>query len=119
MVTNQSGVARGYYGEADILELHRWINLELADSMAHIDAFYYCPHHATEGIGPYRVECDCRKPGPGMIRQAFSQWAIDKEKSLLIGDKPSDLDAASAAGIKGYLFDHSRQNIVDFVQQIF
>lgn len=104
IVTNQSGVARGYYGEEDVRALHRWMNEELAGYGAHIDAFYYCPHHPDYGDTDYRMKCSCRKPQPGLILRAFSQWDVDKGNSFLIGDKESDIEAARAAGIRGVLF---------------
>ncbi|MBP2654176.1 MAG: rfaF 3 [Firmicutes bacterium] len=104
VVTNQSGVARGLYKEDDVHDLHQWMNNELEASGAHIDAFYYCPHHPEEGSAEYRKVCDCRKPEPGLILQALQEWPVEKTNSLLIGDKESDLAAAEAAGIKGFLF---------------
>ena len=115
VVTNQSGVARGYYTEEDIRILHRSIELELARNGAHIDHFYYCPHH-PEGTAPeYKQNCMCRKPLPGMIHQAFTDWPIDKEASFLIGDKQSDILAAEAAGIEGYLFTGG--NLYEYLRQ--
>jgi D,D-heptose 1,7-bisphosphate phosphatase len=103
VITNQAGVARGYYDEAAVRHLHDWINLELAQTGAHIDAFYYCPHHPEAGQPPYRRACDCRKPAPGMIMNALGDWRVLRDKSVLIGDYPSDTEAARAAGIKGVL----------------
>jgi D,D-heptose 1,7-bisphosphate phosphatase len=116
VVSNQSGVARGLYQEQDVRALHSWINAELAKEAAHIDAFYYCPHHASEGRAPYREDCQCRKPKPGMILQALAEWPVDREKSLLIGDKASDIQAAQAAGIKGLLFDADHVNLLEFIR---
>lgn len=104
VVTNQAGVARGYYTERDVHHLHTWINEELALVGAHIDAFYYCPHHAQAGKGAYAVDCGCRKPAPGLLLRALQEWEIDIDKSFMVGDKLSDLEAAEGAGIKGYLF---------------
>jgi len=101
IATNQAGVARGLYREIDVASLHRWINEDLAVDGAHIDAFYYCPHHPTEGVGAYRRICDCRKPAPGMLLQAMRDWPIDRAASFMIGDKDIDLEAAHAAGIRG------------------
>lgn len=113
-VTNQSGVARGYYAEDDVRKFHGWMNVELAKHGAHIDAFYYCPHHPDYGDEPYRKACTCRKPEPGLIFQALSEWKVDKENSLLIGDKDSDLLAAAAAGIRGHLF--AGENLAEFLK---
>lgn len=103
VVTNQAGIARGYYGPADVRRLHRWINRELRREGAHIDGFYFCPHHPTEGVGQYRRLCDCRKPAPGLLLQAMRQWPVERERSFLIGDKDIDMAAAAAAGVEGAL----------------
>jgi D-glycero-D-manno-heptose 1,7-bisphosphate phosphatase len=104
VVTNQSGVARGYYTEDDIQKLHQWMNDELSKIGASVNSFYYCPHLPEAVIEKYRVSCDCRKPAPGLILQAMNDWPIDKEKSLMIGDNNKDVEAAKNAGIKGHLF---------------
>ena len=101
VVTNQSGIARGLYGEADVEHLHRWMNGELGRDGAHIDAFYYCPHHPTEGHGPHRRVCDCRKPAPGLLLRAMHDWRIERATSFMIGDKDIDIAAAHAAGVRG------------------
>lgn len=104
VVTNQSGVAREYYTEDAVGKLHNWINGELANAGAHIDAFYYCPHHPEAGSGPYGISCGCRKPAPGLFLRALEEWPVDIGRSLAVGDKETDLAAASGAGIKGVLF---------------
>jgi len=104
VVTNQSGVARGYYDEKAVQDLHRWMGGELARHDAHIDAFYYCPHHPEGVVGHYSRVCNCRKPMPGMIQAALAEWPVDASGSVLIGDKESDMAAASAAGITGLLW---------------
>ena len=114
VVTNQSGVARGYYSEQDVESLHRWMNAELNRQGARIDAFYFCPHHPDGAIPEYTRVCDCRKPQPGMLLQAMEDWRADPAKSFLIGDKESDVAAAAAAGIRGYLFDG--KNLLEFVE---
>jgi rfaE bifunctional protein kinase chain/domain len=98
VVTNQSGVARGMYSEADIHALHAWMQERFAAAGARMDAFYHCPH------GPGDT-CECRKPLPGMIRDAVRDLDIDPHGSFLIGDKQRDIDAAEAASIPGYLFE--------------
>lgn len=103
VVTNQSGVARGYYSLADVDRLHRHIQGELAKAGTSIDAFYVCPHHPSEGTGAFRVDCDCRKPKPGLLRRAAEDLAIDLEASYLVGDKPADIDAARSAGCEPIL----------------
>lgn len=105
VVTNQAGVARGYYTESDVSAFHGWINGELRRHGAHIDAFYYCPHHPEGAVGAYRIDCDCRKPKPGMILSAAAEWPILWERSFLVGDNQSDLEAATRAGLRGMLFE--------------
>jgi len=104
VVTNQAGVARGYYAEKDVHALHAWMNGELALEGAHIDAFEYCPHHPEGAEGTYRRPCRRRKPEPGMLLDILSSWPVDKDKSFLIGNMQSDLDAASGAGLKSHLY---------------
>ncbi|MDZ4797046.1 MAG: D-glycero-beta-D-manno-heptose-7-phosphate kinase [Bryobacteraceae bacterium] len=104
VVTNQSGVARGLYTEAEIVALHGWMQAQLGEAGAHIDAFYYCPHHPQGSEQAYRVDCDCRKPLPGMLLRAARELDIDLTASILIGDSPRDITAAEAAGATGYLF---------------
>lgn len=104
VVTNQSGVARGLYTEEDVKRLHDWMQIEFRKHGAEVDAFAYCPHHPTEGVGGYKKECNCRKPKPGMITDLMKAYDVDAEHSFLIGDRASDIEAAEAAGIKGYLY---------------
>ena len=101
VVTNQSGIARGYYDEADVHRLHDWMNAELAVHGARIDAFYYCPHHTDGSVPAYTKSCDCRKPAPGMLLRAITEHDIDPAVSYLFGDAQSDVAAAANAGIRG------------------
>jgi len=117
IISNQSGLARGYFSEIDIENLHNWINKELLKNDAKIDKFYYCPHHHEGIIKEYSFTCSCRKPKPGMILNAFDEWPIIKSKSFLIGDKISDIQAAKYAGIKGHLFKGG--NLLNFFKKIF
>ena len=98
VVTNQSGVARGYFSIEDVNRLHQFMQQQLVDEGAHIDAFYLCPHHPEKGLGFYRVDCECRKGKPGMLMQAADEWNIDMSRSFMVGDKESDLLAGIAAG---------------------
>jgi len=102
VVTNQSGVARGYYTEEDVEILHRHISRELEQSGAHVDVWLYCPHHPS-GRGSYALPCDCRKPLPGMLHEAAKRHDIDLENSIMIGDKRADIDAGRAAGCRTFL----------------
>jgi len=104
VVTNQAGVARGYYEESAIHILHDWMRQELAGSGAYIDQFYYCPSHPEGRVERYRREDDNRKPGSGMIRQAFADHLSAQDRSFLIGDKLTDIQAAERARIPGFLF---------------
>ena len=99
LVTNQSGVARDYYPESDVVRVYEWMNAELQRSGAHLDALYYCPHHPQGSVARYTRACACRKPEPGMILRAAQEHGIDLARSLLVGDKISDLEAGRAAGI--------------------
>jgi len=105
VVTNQSGVGRGYYTEADMHALHARMAQELAEAGARIDAFYFCPQHPEAAEECYRhPDPPDRKPNPGMILRALADWPIDRERSLLVGDKESDLEAAGRAGVRAFLF---------------
>jgi D-glycero-D-manno-heptose 1,7-bisphosphate phosphatase len=103
VITNQSGIARGIYTEADLDAIHNRMLEELARDGAHIDAIYYCPHHPRIGDDRYRKMCDCRKPGTGMLRQAAREHDIDLARSYVIGDKASDINLATNAGARGVL----------------
>ena len=105
VVTNQSGVGRGFYSEEDVHALHAHMARDLAGIGGRIDAFYHAPHHPDAPLDAYRhPDPPDRKPNPGMILRALSEWPIDKARSVLVGDKPSDLEAALRAGIRGVLF---------------
>ena len=116
VVTNQSGIARGYYTVAEMEKLHRYMTETAAVSDGKIEKFYYCPHLPEGSVAEYAVDCACRKPKPGLILQALAEYDIDADKSFLIGDKKRDVEAAEAAGIKGYLF--AKGNLLDFIKLI-
>jgi D-glycero-D-manno-heptose 1,7-bisphosphate phosphatase len=104
VVTNQSGIAHGYYTEEQMQALHDWLNVELAQRGAKIDRIYHCPFHEEGTIERYRKDSYDRKPRPGMLIRAMTDFPVIKERSFLIGDKQADLEAAQAAGIRGFLF---------------
>ncbi|MBR0843882.1 HAD family hydrolase [Bradyrhizobium liaoningense] len=116
VVTNQSGVARGLYGETDVQALHIWMANELAKMGARIDGFEYCPDHPEAIVERYRRVNGRRKPGPGMIDDLVARHNVDLSGSILIGDKETDVAAARAAGIKGYLFLGG--NLLTFVTSV-
>jgi len=100
LITNQSGIARGYFTEDQFHTLTEWMDWSLADRGVDLDGIYYCPHHSEKGIGEYKVDCDCRKPKPGMLISAIEELNIDVSRSILVGDKVSDIQAGLAAGVK-------------------
>ncbi len=104
VVTNQSGVARGYFTEDAVRAFHERMQADLRRVGAHVDAFAYCPHHPEGAVPGLAVDCACRKPRPGMILELLARWPVDAARSLLIGDSPRDLEAAAAAGLRGELF---------------
>lgn len=103
VITNQSGVARGILREPMIEDVHRHLSMLLDAGGAHIDAYYYCPHHPEATVAAYRTRCDCRKPGCGMIERASADLDLDPARSFVVGDKWIDVGAARAAGARGIL----------------
>jgi D-glycero-D-manno-heptose 1,7-bisphosphate phosphatase len=105
VVTNQSGVGRGYYTEDDMHALHARMSEDLAQIGAHIDAVYFCPHHPDAAHDRYRhPDPPDRKPNPGMLLRAIEDFPIDVKRSLLVGDKGSDIEAARRVGVRALLF---------------
>lgn len=117
IVTNQSGIGKGFYSERDFHYLCNWMNLELMKKGAHIDKIYYCPHYEFSEEQKYRQNCDCRKPSSGMIKDAANDWEIMLSTSFLIGDKITDILAANNVGVKGVLFDATKDNLLSVVEQ--
>lgn len=99
IITNQSGIGRGRYSEADFHTLTAWMRERFIEADAPLAGIYFCPHHPTEALGPYRQSCDCRKPAPGMLLQAAHDLKLDLSQSLAFGDRARDLQAARSAGI--------------------
>ena len=100
VVTNQAGVARGYFSEDMIETVHAQMTKDVTANGGRIDAIYYCAHHPSVGEPPYRVACDCRKPQPGLINRAAEQFDVDLSSSWMIGDRYSDVELARNAGVK-------------------
>lgn len=103
VITNQSGVARGLFEESLIHEVHSTLTRWLGDAGAHLDGIYYCPHHPREGSPPWRQECDCRKPKPGLLVRAAREHDVDLSASYMVGDTVLDIEAARNAGATGVL----------------
>ena len=103
LVTNQSGVARGYFPESLVHEAHERLAQMLGKEGARIDAVYYCPHHPTAGNAHYTMTCACRKPGTGLIDQAARDLGIDVKRSYVVGDKWSDVELGQRAGAHSIL----------------
>lgn len=103
IITNQSGVARGYFSEGVISEIHQEMGTQLSAEKAFIDAIYYCPHHPAGTVEKYALQCNCRKPGVGMLTQAAEDHGIDLKHSYLIGDKLSDIECGQRAGMSSIL----------------
>lgn len=120
VVTNQAGVARGLFPEAQVGRMHRWMAAELARHGAHVDAFEYCPFHPEAALPAYRQDSPRRKPRPGMIEDLLAGWPVDPAGSFLVGDKAIDLQAAAAAGLPGHRFPGSEPgggDLRDFLRQ--
>lgn len=101
VITNQSGVARGFYTEEDVHRLHDWMNDELKKQGTGIDAFYYCPHHEAGSVPEYTKPCGCRKPSPKLVNDAATDFGIDKAQSFFFGDADRDILCAQNAGVTG------------------
>ena len=118
IVTNQAGIARGYYS---IDDFHLFMDLlldRIKEHGAHVDDYFFCPHHFEHGKGKYKMECDCRKPSPGMIFSALNRYPVDIDASFLVGDKDSDIIAADRAGIRGYKFSDEEEALDLLINRI-
>jgi D,D-heptose 1,7-bisphosphate phosphatase len=103
VISNQSGIARGYFTEEFVRSVHDRINELLRAEGVRIDGFYFCPHHPVHGSGIYKRDCDCRKPKPGLLLQAAAEMNIDLARSYMIGDMLKDIEAGKKAGARGIL----------------
>lgn len=99
VVTNQSGIGRGFYSEQDFLTLTQWMRDQFDSHGISLDAVYHCPHHPQQAQGRYKQSCHCRKPEPGMLLQGIADFGLEPGQCVMFGDKASDLKAAMAAGI--------------------
>ncbi len=120
--SNQSGIARGFLTEEDLVPIHAKLTGDLATEGAKLDRFYICPHHPTEGNPPYKVDCDCRKPKPGMILQGKHEFDLNLEMCFVVGDRLVDINAGKAVGATtilvrtGYGKDAERECVVTGMQ---
>ena len=115
VVTNQSGVARGFFKIKDVKKIHSYIQKKLKENDAKIDAFYFCPFHKDGIIKKYKKDSTLRKPRIGMFRLAQKRWKIDKKSSFMIGDQKTDAEFANRAKIKGYLFN--QKDLYKFIKK--
>jgi D-glycero-D-manno-heptose 1,7-bisphosphate phosphatase len=115
VVTNQAGVARGYFGVDAVERLHGWMDEQLGAVGAHVEEFQYCPYHVDAVVPEFRGASERRKPAPGMLLDCMRNWAVDSANSFLVGDQPSDLAAAASAGIRGCAFEGG--NLLGFVER--
>lgn len=117
VITNQSGIGRGYYADSDVVKLHNYMNQDLKKISAKIDDFFYSPYH-PEGIeNKYNHLKNLRKPNIGMLELAFCKWNIDKDKSFMIGNMPHDVECGNRFGIQSYLYNNNECSILNLIQQ--
>lgn len=119
-VSNQSGVARGYFSIDSVYKVNQKLEDLLAAEGAHFDGIYFCPHHPKEGRNPYHVNCVCRKPGSGMLEKAAAKFDIDLKRSFLIGDRLSDIQTAQNASLRSILVltGYGRRELEDIENKI-
>ena len=103
VLTNQSGIARDYFTETTLLKIHERMEESLRLQGAEVDAIYYCAHHPDYGSPPYRLDCDCRKPKPGLVERAAKDFDLDLSRCCVIGDRYRDIEAGHAAGARGVM----------------
>ena len=100
VVTNQAGIGRGFYSEADFLALMAWMQEQLGREGVRIDGVYFCPFHPEHGLGEYKRDHEDRKPGAGMLRRAAAEFGVSLADSVMVGDRCTDVEAANAAGLR-------------------
>lgn len=116
VVSNQAGIGRGLYTEEDLHKLEAYADSIMAQFGAHIDKWYFCPHHPVHGIGKYKVDCNCRKPKTGMIDRACEEFDIDRKSSIMVGDKVWDYECGCNAGLHSYLL--LNENYAELLERI-
>jgi D-glycero-D-manno-heptose 1,7-bisphosphate phosphatase len=116
IVTNQAGIGRGLYTEAQFHALMQWMCSCFAQEGAPVTAYYFCPHHPEHGQGAYKVACECRKPKPGMLLAAIREHNIDAGNSVMVGDKESDVQAGLAAGLSTCLLATEEKDIINIIK---
>ncbi len=118
IVTNQAGIARGYYGYEEFKTLMDWMQEQFRTRGAHIDTVYFCPHHPVHGKGALKRACTCRKPAPGMLLRAAQEHRIDLTASIMVGDSAHDMEAAEAAGVGKLLILASGKKKIEICKQL-
>ena len=113
VVTNQSGIGRGYYTEQQFLQLTHWMTEQFKAKGVHLTEVFFCPHHPENALPPYQIHCNCRKPAPGMLLEAIQKHHIDPQQSVMLGDKKADMQAAAAAGVARKVLVLSGQALTD------
>ena len=112
IITNQSGIARGYYTEKDFLKLNEWMLAELAKQDVNIDRVYYCPHHPSATIKRYQINCKCRKPKTGLFLKAAKDFGLDLSRCFAIGDKVRDLTICEESDVRGFLIGENENDVI-------
>jgi D-glycero-D-manno-heptose 1,7-bisphosphate phosphatase len=118
VVTNQAGIARGRYTQAEFHHFMEWMNMQLRSNGAHLDGWYHCPHHPNGVVPELTVACQCRKPEPGMVAQAITEWGLEPRRCVMIGDKDSDIEAANRCGVFAIRFDSGHDNLQDLLANV-
>jgi D-glycero-D-manno-heptose 1,7-bisphosphate phosphatase len=113
VITNQSGIGRGYYDEQQFHALTDWMKAQFQSHGATLTDVFFCPHHPVNAKPPYQIDCDCRKPAPGMLLQAINKYQVDPNQSLMLGDKKADMQAAKAAGVGRKVLVLSGQSLTE------